>query len=368
MTCENIRFYEYNILGEGNITASSELANFPATYAVNTSRTKPWKPSGHFEITTSNRSVYINDGVDRQVDISVGDYDTPDDLATEIQTELNNVSSGWTITYSSTTYKFTFSRSTSATLRFSETTNAIWDDIGFTGSTNQTGSSFVADEERIHTSEYVLVDAAGAVEATFIGIIADREEIFCLPDSASVTLYANNVNDFTSPPFSETLSVSSRGAFKHMTGGDYYRYWKVEIIDRRNILGPTGLTFGFIYIGTHSTLINTNIAKGFSKEIKDSSISMTSEAGQKFTDIRSQFESFNNMAIQLADNTDRKTVEQLFTEYGVHTPFFVSFDPGLVLDSDAAEYTRYVYFGRDPTVSHAFLEYNNMSLVFTEAL
>ena len=95
---------------------------------------------------------------------------------------------------------------------------------------------------------------------------------------------------------------------------------------------------------------------------------MKSENGQKYADIRPQYEVFSSLAMDVADETDRETVEALYSSYGTHTPFFVSFDPSLTYTSNLDDMTRYVRFSGDLTAGHVIRGYHNMSFTLEEAL
>ena len=121
---KNVRFMNNNFL-ERSFTFSSEQASFPGSNLVNTSRSGVWKPAGNFEVKSTNKNIYINDGADKTVTLTEGSY-TYATLAAHIQTRLNAASSNWTCTYDNVlTFKFTITRSSGTkVLRKSQTTNA----------------------------------------------------------------------------------------------------------------------------------------------------------------------------------------------------------------------------------------------------
>lgn len=129
-----IRFMRNNLisLSVNSFTFSSETTGFEAANVLNTNRSETWKPSGNFTIDSTNNIIYINDGSNKDIAITEGNYATPDLMATEIQTKLNASSSNWTVSYDTGggTFKFTISNTSSVTLRLSSTTNAVWDTIG----------------------------------------------------------------------------------------------------------------------------------------------------------------------------------------------------------------------------------------------
>lgn len=358
-TCGKVRFMANNFaeLTQATISYSSQLTSFPFTNVVNKTRSKVWKPQGNFDIIADqNDQLYINDGANKTVTITAGSY-TPATLATQIQTDLNAASSNWTVTYDGTTtptYKFTIANTGSVTLRLTQTTNAIWDDIGFIGTADETGTSFEADDQRNHTSEYAEFDFGYQAEVSFLALVSPLDEIFSLTQNATVNILADNIeNNWASPALSETLTVTEFGVFTFFalaTTG--YRYWRLEIIDRTNPLGPEGLSFGHLYLGDYITLTERNVNRGFAKNIIDPSNVLASENGNLFFDRKMKFYTFQGLSMQFLNATDRGELEQFFYDYGTTKPFYLSLDPTVAMSSDISELTKYVVFDKMPTVQH----------------
>jgi len=370
MTCENIRFMENNLIpGASYRTISSELTSNPFTNAIDLQRSRTWRPSGRFTITDSNKKLYINDGSAVTVDVTTGEYTTPAALAAQIQTDLNAASSNWSVSYSTSTYKFTISRSSgTAILVLSNRTSAIWDDIGFTSQTDSLTSPHAAQSQRNHTSESVLIDLGVPTEVNFIGLIGPIDEVFSIGTSATVTISANNIDIWTSPPFSETLTVTERGVL-HFLGFDtarYYRYLLLDIVDKTNPAGPEGLNIGYLYIGGATEVTSSNVARGFTKGLTDDSKRIVSESGAQYFDTRTPFEGFKNAQIQNISAADRLELEAIFREFSVHTPLFVALDPGQQI-SGPEELTIYANFDGQPAIAHLFLDYYAVSFSMSEA-
>lgn len=367
-----IRFYDQNFVSQ--VTYSSALGAFPGDNIKNSMRSKVWKPSGHFEITTLNQALYIDDGSPKTVNITTGDYTTPAALATQIQTDLNSASSNWTVTYSTSTYKFTISNSGSVTLRYSQTSNAIWDDIGFTGSSDTTGTSFVADVQRNHTEEYAVIDIGYQETMEFFGVISSLAEVFTVSNNATVTLEANNTNTWTAtPPLSETLTVTDNGIFLNLEDSTgvksyNYRYWRFKVVDRENPLGPEGLTFGHMYLGTMLTLTNRNVRRGFNKSIVDPSDAVYSESGVAYYNTKTKFRRFEGVLLEFLDSADRLSLEQFFHTVGTTEPFYVSLDPLENISEDLDELTIYGNFEQLPNLTHIKTDIYSLGVSIREAL
>ena len=366
---KNVRFINNNFL-ESTFTYSSQQAAFPATNAINKSRSKLWKPAGNFEVTATNNLIYINDGSNKTITLTVGTY-TYATLASHIQTQLNASSSNWTCTYNNTTtFKFTINRTSgTAVLRLTQTTNASWDMLGYTGVADRSTPPFVADEQRNHTSEWIKCDLGVPQQATFAGLISGIDTIFPLSATATVKAQANNIDYWVSPPVDITIPVGDISAMKFLDDDTdaSYRFHRFQIIDRLNYLGPEGLSFAYAYIGDHTTITASNIASGFNKELTDPSNVLQSESGALFFETKPRYLTITNVGIQLLSGTERETIEQLFYDLGIRDPFFISFDPGNEVTLDIEELTRFVVMTRSPTLEHVFRNYYNISFEMREA-
>jgi len=369
---KNISFGNYNLASsDATITYSSEHATYLAANASNVIRSKIWQPTGYFEITATNNIIRINDGGGAaSAAVTVGTY-TAASLATEMQTQLNTTSSGWTVAYNTTTLKFELSNTGSVDLLLSFTTNTIWDVIGFTSSVDQTSTSFTPEEQRIHTHEFYQIDNGTAQFVKAVMVICPQPEDFGLSTSGSVRLQGNNTDSWASPSLDIELSFNERGVFRFIDTDvidTEYRYHRLKFIDPANPDGVSALRIGFIYMGDAEHIDSSSVARGFSKEQVDPSIILQSENGQQYFDTRNKYEAFKSMTIQNITAADRLKIEQIFNDYGKHTPIFVSLDPGQNLESDPSIYSKYMYFAAEPSYNHLFLTYYAVNLQMREAI
>lgn len=364
------RFMANNFL-ETNFTYSSQKsASFPASNAYNTSRSRVWKTGGHFEVTASNKEIYINDGSDKTVSLTVGTY-TYATLASHIQTQLNASSSNWTCTYnSSTTFKFTINRTSgTAVLRQAVTTNAAWDMLGYTLGTNAAVAPFVADEQRNHTYEWIKCYNPVAQLPTFVALMGTVDEAFCLSSEATVKLQANNLDTWTAPALDISVAVEDLAAMKVLDSAvtTSYNYYRLLITDRRNALGPEGLTFGYAYIGDHVSMTSTNLATGFVKKLVDPSVLSSSENGALFFEERPRYLEISNSEIQLLNGTDADDIEQLFYDVGIRTPFLFSVDPDEEISRNLSDLTRLMIMSSSPQLTHVIRDYYNVNFEMRES-
>lgn len=383
MTTRNtrIRFAENNLaeLTSQSIDYSSQLSSFPFTNAINKFRSKVWKPSGYFRVVTTqtngvnaNNKIYINDGSNLTATVATGEYTTPALLCTAIASALNAVSSAWTCTYDTSggTYKFTITHTGSATLRLSQTTDAIWEMIGFTQTSDLVGVSFEADEQRNHLYEEVIFDLGYISTVNFFALIGPLDEVFSISNSAVVKLQANNLNEWNSPPFDLTLTQNDSGYMRFLDDqtDSNYRYWRVEIKDLFNHNGNNAISIGHLYLGDYVTVTSRNVTSGFSKQINDPSTRSQSENGAIYFDRKTKYTSLNNIRLEYLSRADKDAIDEMFNYLGTTTPFYLSLDPTECITDSIHELTKYVIFDRDPIFTHIKTDTFSMSMDFREVL
>jgi hypothetical protein len=97
--------------------------------------------SSEYDINDRNNKLYFTvSATPYTATLTNGKYG-PSALATEIQTAMDAQTSGNTVSFDTSTYKITISRASSFTLDITSTTNAIWEYIGFNGSSDLTATS-----------------------------------------------------------------------------------------------------------------------------------------------------------------------------------------------------------------------------------
>lgn len=372
MACDyNIRFAENNFAPESTYTFSSELSAFPFTNALDPLRSKVWRPSGQFLIDATNDQLYYNDGADQTISISQGSYTTPELLASQITTDS---AGAITCTYDTAEYKFILTFAASVTLQVTNTTNSIWDTIGFLTSVDLTDSSFTSDEQRNHTSEYCVFDTGFNTYVTFvsfISLIGPLGEVFSFSPSATLTVSANNVDLWASPPLQTTFTADDFGVMGFVSDlfdDTDYRYWRLEIVDKTNPAGPNGLEISNIYVGDHITTESRNLSSGFENGIIDSSISDKSDDGTEYFDVKDQYETLNNIGLRFISKDDRLTLKSMFRKMGTRSPLYVSIDPKLDISDEITEFTKYVTFETSPTFSHVKHDIFSVSFAFKEVI
>lgn len=369
-----IRFCQNNFaeLTSGQIAYSSQLSSFPFTNSINKFRSRVWKPSGRFTIDSSNKYIYINDGSNKTITLTEDSYATPNLLAAHIETQLNLSSSNWTVSYNTLTgdYRFKMENTGSVTLLLSETIDASWDTIGFTTNSDLTGTSFLADQQRNHTSEDVTFDLGYNASITFAALIGPLDEVFSISSNATVTLMGSNLDQWDAPPFSLELTTNSKGILTFLDDQDDtgFRFWRIEIIDKMNPLGPEGISIGNIYLGDYITFETRNIASGFQIQDIDPSEITESESGVLHFDNKTKYGSITAATVNYLPREDKDSIRTMFEILGKTTPFYISLDPTNCVTDNLNELTRYVVFAKEPSFKHIFSDVFSISFEFREVV
>lgn len=358
-----IRFANNNFVGSA-LTSSTFNASYPAANIYNTRRGVFGRFRGNFIVSADENKIYINDGSDKTATLTSAEY-TGTTLASHIQTQLNAVSTNWTCTYSTSTYKFTIDRTAGAKiLRFSVTAQAVWDMLGYTVATD-TSALITSDESRIHHYEYVKLDLGVNQTIGFVGIIGPINEAFGLSESADVRIQGNNIDTWAAPATDIALTVGHTGAFA--TPDTAHRYWRLLIKDRGNAGGPDALKISYLSISTAITFEQTSISNGFDVSYVDNTTVFSSENGTKYFDTRPKYWALTGQ-IQFVLGDERREVEQFIYDAGVSVPFFMSIDPKLMTFESHSEATKFVRFTQAPSLTHIIRDYFTTSLAVEEAV
>lgn len=152
-----------------------------------------WNP---IIIASTNRYLDINDGSDKTATVAIGVYKDPHDLAEALQTALNSVSSGFTVTYSDTTGKYTLVKA-SGTFNLewntgANTANTIGTTLGFLVAADDTGALTYTSDNAISVAspQTPAYDSASPLVAKYNEVLlGDATDITCFgAQTVTVTL------------------------------------------------------------------------------------------------------------------------------------------------------------------------------------
>ena len=375
MSTARARFMTNNFLTPNNsgiIDFSSAETGFPGTNLLETDRNLPWIATGEVidftqkTGTSKDVTININDGSNKAIIIDATVLYTPTTLAAAVEAEMNNLSSGWTVTYNSSDKTYNINNST-PTYTVASSSNQISGAMGLyeidsngnrqvlTGTV--VGANGVTGNRTIHYVEYVRINLGVSQTFNFAALIFDANEPMPLSDSAKVTLMANNHGQFV-PHVLDNISIDTQAlievrmtrtdtgyyAFVPPETQDSYRYWAIQIFDPNNPKNSSDIKYGHAYIGDYLELTGTNIGTGFSREFVDPSRVLESETGNRFFDLRTKRAHFNSVSIGLVPRILRDQIDQISFDHGVSRPFYLSMDPDTNVSTNIDDLTRFVYF------------------------
>ena len=383
MTNASVRIMYNNLIatsfGTGTVQTSSYVSGFPPENIFSPYRWKEWVTSGAFEVITTNQVIYYDDGsgsASVNIPVTTSTPYSADSLAVAIAAALNTPSTNWTCTYSSVTGKFTIGRSSgTATLELTETTNAAWDMLGFTGAIDadmSTGTA--ADERRNHTSEHVVFDVTTALAAPKALLMTGQADVdFEWPTDARIRVRANSVNGteaiWASAPLDVDIDVEKTGAYKfwESTEETGYRYWRVDFYDRTN---PDGPEFGVnqMFLGQYFEPAEFNFNNGFGRTLVDPRSTVETDSLSRFHRARRKFWVYDGLDIANIQDSDRTELERIYSELGTTTPFWISLDPSASITASVGEFTKYVEFDGNMDSQHVLYKRFNHSLSVREVI
>jgi hypothetical protein len=362
-TNSDMRIMANNLLDTGynSFAVSSVADGFFEEDLTLPERSRHFKFGGRFTIDATNKKIYVN-GV--TYNLTVGEYNTPADLAAHITTVIT--AQGVTCSWSAG--NFVFTKGSSFTLNLATTTDAVWETIGLIDGVNQSGTSISSDMPRYHyPNESFVIDFGYQAPLGFIALIGDLTQELKIPEGATITLQANNVNDFTSPPVDKTLTWTKRGVFGFIddVDGDGWRYVKL-ILDYKS--GPYHAEIGYLYIGDYFSFQDRNVSNGIDIGFVDTSMVSDSDDGQQFTNQKASYRKFEGLQVGLALPANVNLLKHLFYLKQMSVPFFVALDPTLAISETLDDMTFFCKFSKEPTGKHVQGRFFDLGFELKEAL
>lgn len=341
-----------------NLRVSSEQAAFPVDNALNLNRrSKVWRSNGYWNITSSNNVIIFREtvGIELTATVTVGEYSSSTALYAAIKTALE-------FTGAST---YTVSSDTS-TLKVKIVSNGVggggvfqinWPDsnmtdiLGFSTDEEDTGAlTYVADELRISTGEWIEFDFGVSTLPTSFILIGPRNRPIRITPSATIKLQANETRVWDTGVVNTEIdldydSTAISSINEDGLATEALRYWRLLIEDFSN---PEGyVEIGALYLGNFFEGTRGKVQFPFEAEYLDNSRTSFSEGGQTFSDIREKSESFSIEWFGLTI-TEKENIDDLWDSLGLSTPFFMQFDSSLAFSSTQSKMIRYVKFAEPP--------------------
>jgi hypothetical protein len=253
------RFIYKNFWRNGTIlTQSTENAQFPAENTQDDIVTLAWRSTGRFVVGATNKYIDFDEGgAELTAIITPGTY-TAATLAAEIKVRMDAAGGTYTVTFSTTTGKFTIARTGNFTLRWqsgTNTANTAGAMLGFAVAANDTGAAtYTGDNVAIHTSEAIDCDLGEALEYDTVAILGHN-----LTASAVIKFYGADDDAFTSNVVSDTIAHYGNNIFAFVAAARTKRYVRFYIEDPTN--PSLYVKVGVIVIGKYAEL-NRDICSG----------------------------------------------------------------------------------------------------------
>jgi len=347
------------------VTTSSTNGSFPKNWLKDPLSSKRWRSKPGWNIVVGyNDKLDFTEGStgNATATLSAGNYATGALMAIELQTKMNAAATDntYTVTYSSTTFKFTFTRSVgSATigLEWSTGANAVTScgaDTGFDTSADDTGATIYTSNTVCYLStEYIQFNFNTALDSK-LGILFDNNFF-----SPTLSLHGNATDVWSSPSTTQTLAGNSSIYIKYFAATQTYQYWRYVINDVTN---PDGFVeVGIPYIGDYSEP-GSGFSTPFTEQLMELSHIGVADHGASFQFEKPSAKHYRLRWPGLSDNEKAKiTTAADFLKVG--RPFFFSFDP-----QNTATDTLYVRLTGGIQITHQPPSNWQVSMEFEEAL
>jgi len=358
MSCT--RFMTSNLADTSTIadgSASSEQTPFPATNAYDSPRrSKVWRSSGYFEITSSNKTLVFEetDGVDLTATLSEGGYATFALLAVEIKTQMEAAgSSVYTIGTESGTGKIEIVSDGGGgggilDIEWTGSTG-LASTLGFLTTEDDTGAlSYVADVLRISTGEWIKWDMGLSSNPLAFVMIGPRNSAIKITPSSTIKLQGNETDVWTGPSYEQSIAYDDAAMIVLSSAGLHtgaLRFWRILIEDIANSNGYVEI--GQIFIGDYFQATRGAVQFPFTDRQIDRSATVFSQGGQSFSDIRQKSGRFPVEWFGLT-TAEKESIQEHWRLFGKSIPFFVIMDPDEVFSSADSYYTKYVKYEGEP--------------------
>lgn len=338
-----------NLLQKGTATlaVSSENTAAPGRWLADQLRSKMWRSKVGWNIVTGfNDYIDFNNGTDRNALLTAGNYATGDLFAAQIQTAMAAAygTGTWTVTYSSSTHKFTITHSATAfSLEFATGTNATrtaCKELGFTNADVVSALSQVSTNAVYCSREYIVADltTASAVSACYLIDENLTSSAVVKVQGSATTLDATGAD--TSPTVNQTLSGDPLLKF---FATQTYRYWRILIDDCGNSLGYVSV--GVPFIGAYDDFTD-GYAVGFSAGRNELSTREMADRGAHFVNEKPGAQ-LRDLALLMLSDAEYDDLKLVISNCPPGKNFIVSLDP--VSDPDN---TLYMYLDGRVSVVH----------------
>jgi hypothetical protein len=197
-------------------------------------------------------------------------------------------------------------------------------------------------------------------------LFAPLGEKLGISKEATIKLQADNVADWVSPEYDETLSLSSDDSLVFFTDLNY-RFVSLYIDDPTNHDGF--ISFADIFLGDYTTTTIRNINRGFNWVTVDPSISSRSLNGTLYYDTKTQYDTLGGIQYGMVTEEDRQTLERIYNKKGTTNFMPISIDPdGCIGPNTIEDLTKLARINGNFSRTHRVFEYYDISIALEEVI
>ena len=332
-------YQDLALLVASTYSASSSDTAQPVIWLKDPLRSKRWKSKAGWNVDAGfNDAIDFNDGGgEENATITAGNYPTGALRAAAVQTAMQALTSDIiTVTYDSTTFKFTIASSGGTfSLLWNSGANAVTScglDMGFAVAADDTGSSsYLADNVNYKSREWIksTLPQAHDIQAVII-------HWHTVISTGSVTVQANATDVWTSPSIDQVMTYSAELIAFHWGSAQTFRYWRFVIDDTQNPV--ESVEVGIAYVGIY-TQPESGYSHNFAEDRTESSEVSFADQGASYQHEKATRDLFDVSWSHL-NASDKADFESILDLVKVGRPFFFNFDNTDVTD------TKYVFLGK----------------------
>jgi len=343
-------FQSFSGLSNAIISVSSADLSFPVRRLRSTSPSSRWRSKLGWNIVAGfNAKFDFTEATsgDAVATLTATNYASGQSLAAALTIQMNLVATDntYSVTYDSSTAKFTIARATGSTafgIEWSTGTNtaiSVGKCLGFSIAADDTGStSYVSDNVTYHSREFIVIETQTAVTGAFAGTIGGN-----FLSTATITVQANASDAWVSPSVSETMAATTSTVPMRI---DYFAeathaFWRLLIEDTTNTAGFSELAVFHV-----SNFIEPSY--DFNASWTEGRSELTgigyADQGANFIDEKPTRRIYNVSFPALSESEKTNSFDPFLSFVKIGKPFFFSFEP----DSDVT-FTRYVMLTKAST-------------------
>jgi len=325
----NIKFFYQNLLKIYTPTETSQHENFPVENLQHRDFNKAWHSQhgagsgwGNFYFTTANNSFRFEEtvGVALNSTLTLGTY-TATSLCAHLKTRLEAAgASTYTVTYSDVTNKFTIASDRTGgdnIFKIRSDSDDVLDTLGFLDEDHPDAASHEADEIRIHSEEWLKVDAESAIDVQ--SFLFKKHN---LSTGATAKIQGHTADAWSDPDVNVTLSLTSDITIYYWSSVQSKRWWRYYINDVEN--SDLYVETGRIFLGGYFSP-EVNMRKDYGKRYVDPSELIFSDGGQISTNKKTKYVTMS-LVFEYTSAADLATFETMWAALGATEEFFFTRD------------------------------------------